>query len=87
MVMCFPERSLPARHCISHQRQRKDKTCHQLYQELYHWVHASSYLRAHTYQKEQIKLSPEGGTAMKCLKTAAAFIIPLTVFYYYARMN
>lgn len=65
----------------------KTQTRYQLYQELYLRVHTSCYFKAHTFQTEQIKLSPEGGTSMKCLKTAAAFVLRVTIVYRLPSIN
>lgn len=59
----------------------KTQTRYQPYQELHRRVHTSCYFKAHTFQTEQIKRSPEGGTGMKCLKTAAAFMLTVTIVY------
>lgn len=65
----------------------KIQTHYQLYQELHRRVHTSCYFKTHTFQTEQIKLSPEGGTGMKCLKTAAAFVFRETIVYHLKSIN
>lgn len=62
----------------------KTQTRYRLQQELHRRVHRSHYFKAHTLQTEQIKLCPEGGTSMKCLKTAAVFIL---IVYRLASIN
>lgn len=57
------------------------KKCYQLVQELFHRVHISCYFKVHTFQREQIKLSPEGDTRMKSLQTAAAFMFKVIIVY------
>lgn len=65
----------------------KIKTHYELYQELHRRVHTSCYFKTHTSQTEQIKLSPEAGTRMKCLKTAAAFMFRETIVYHLKSIN